>query len=346
MKRMLEDRERNEQDRKRNEQNRKAIEQERKEMEYRLQRKGISCNFSILVHYANSRSDSELAKTGELVNQLAQTPRSLIERLELGSSASALDSDLAVVQSAGLNESTSTSFQSRSRYVTETPEFQKWLGRPKSAVLIVEGNEELESISSLSFLVALLYEKLERKPKVLALPIFCGMLDNSTSDDFEAISWPTIMLRRLLAQLLERKEIDWEHGDRGRPCLSFIGQSTLAELEAGSYTSHLTTMMRLISILIRMYDCIFIMIDGVDFVDEEAYDETKQLIDGLIQLVRATFLREKGEVAGSIKVLWTASTHLEYRARSGKGVAVLDMPEENDDDDEEDFELSDELSDE
>jgi hypothetical protein len=287
------------------------------------------------------RQDSELAKKDRLLTQLSQTPQSLIDRLSLHGLISIVQPDIGHAHSAGLESS--TAFQSRSRAVSETPEFQKWLSRSRSAVLVVEGNEEeLASASPLSFLAALLHEKLLSNDKVLSLPYFGGLLDATGTDDgAEPLSKPLVLLRCMLAQLLDNKAMDWEHGDKGRPCLSFVSQEYLSKLEASSYKIYLSIVADVLAVLLRVHDCIFMMIDGVDYLDDEYYAEMKQLLKALIKLVKAANARENPEVVGSIKVLWTAGTHLEYRPRSEKGVVVLEMSEELSGEDSEFEELSD-----
>lgn len=275
---------------------------------------------------------TQATERDQLVNRLCPSAQSLADRLNLDLKADGHCAETDFVRGTGLNES--IKFQARARWLANTFRFRKWLRIAESGALFVQGNGELDPVSPLSFLDTLLIERLAEHPKTLVLPFFCGVYDAPYSP--ESMSGPVILVRALLSQLLSLEEIYGGNGTGkdGLPFLSFLSQDKIASLEGGSFATFIDTIAILLSSLVSHYDSIFLIIDGLDYFDSDWEIETKRLIKRFVKLVRQfNERRRKGtEVIGSLKVLLTVSTYLEYVPERGKGVMKLDVPEEVDED--------------
>lgn len=237
-----------------------------------------------------------------------------------------MSEDIDHVYQSGLSES--TKFQSRSRWVAQTSRFKNWLKSTSSKALIIQGCSDLETVSALSFLNVLLYEKLAHFEKALVLPFFCGLCENSSKRD--KMPGPIRLIRSLIEQLLSLQSIDWGGGERDSPYLAFISPADMSGLEDGNVSTYLRTLSKLVLVLLERYDSVFIMIDGLDYFDDGWPDEAKELITSMMRLVRATKTRQDHAVMGSLKVLITVSTQLRYTPSSKKGMVKLEIPEDID----------------
>ncbi|KAF2420749.1 hypothetical protein EJ08DRAFT_702341 [Tothia fuscella] len=236
------------------------------------------------------RPDKELAKRS---NKTVHTPESLASALKLRLHGDEHVGDVKDIQCAGLNAK--AKFRRRSIWLAKTPEFQRWFNSRKSWTLCVQGSGEIESISPVSLVSALLYTKLSGIDRVMVLPFFCGR----HSAGYSKGRGPLILIKSLLEQILSSDGINWAHGAAGHPYL-------------------------LLSRLQSQYDAIFIVLDGLDYYDCNWLAEVRQLIDGLTELVKSD------KVNGAVKLFLGAATHVNsFRGAEGR-VSHVVMPNEID----------------
>jgi len=254
----------------------------------------------------------------EQVAKAATTPQQFMEELRLKPAKHTHVSEVPMVRKHGLNSS--TKFQNRAGWVGNTTEFRDWLGGPdKSQILCVQGHGAFEPTSPLSFLISLLYEKLEQAPRTLVLPFFCGRSTVS--------SGPAIMARALFVQLLAMCDKDGHTGERGRPLLSFLGhdeKAQMKELDLETYTDALAHLLR---DLRKDYSAMFILIDGIEYYDSKWEDEMDDFVKSIRKLGKSFNKPDEETSGGVLRVLLTASSWSRRFSPPPKSLAVLDVPE-------------------
>lgn len=268
--------------------------------------------------HADSRLEQRIMELEEQVAKAATTPQQFMEELRLKPAKHTHVSEVPMVRKHGLNSS--TKFQNRAGWVGNTTEFRDWLGGPdKSQILCVQGHGAFEPTSPLSFLISLLYEKLEQAPRTLVLPFFCGRSTVS--------SGPAIMARALFVQLLAMCDKDGHTGERGRPLLSFLGhdeKAQMKELDLETYTDALAHLLR---DLRKDYSAMFILIDGIEYYDSKWEDEMDDFVKSIRKLGKSFNKPDEETSGGVLRVLLTASSWSRRFSPPPKSLAVLDVPE-------------------
>jgi hypothetical protein len=269
--------------------------------------------------------DRIIAQLQTQLNEVSYTPLSLAEAIGLDLTVDGYPDDVDSAYSKGLMES--PKFQDRTRWVAESPEFVNWIDADGSEVLVIQGgNSELEYLTSMSFLAALLHPKLVESNSVLVLPFFCGLHTGSQFDDSGELSGPLLMVRALLAQTLSIKTVDWAEGNAGLPFLS-LKPDEVKKLKGGSFSAYIKLIGNLIKSLRGHHSAIFVIIDGIDYYDLNWEKEVKYIVRTLLRLAAADV-----ESSGVLKVLFAATTHTNGWPQGGKSAVVLDVPDEIDGD--------------
>jgi hypothetical protein len=254
----------------------------------------------------------------EQVAKTAITPAHLMKELKLNPAKHTHVSEVPMVLKHGLNSS--TKFMNRAGWAANTTEFRDWLGgTDKSQMLCIQGHGGFETTSPLSFLISLVYEKLEQAPGTLVLPFFCGRSTVS--------SGPAIMARALFVQVLALCDANGYTGERGRPLLSFLGhdeKAQMKELDTEAYTGALAHLLR---DLRKQYSAMFLLIDAVEFYDSEWEDEMDDFVKSMRKLVKSFNKPDDGTSGGVLRVLLTASSWSNRFLSPPKSLVVLDVPE-------------------
>jgi len=270
---------------------------------------------------ADSHLERRISELEERVVKTAFTPEHLTEELNLDQSKHTHIAEVSMVLKDGLNSP--TEFQNRAGWVGSTVEFRNWLGGSgKSEILCVQGHDEFEKTSPLSFLISLLYEKLEPTPGTLVLPFFCGLS--------RVRSGPAIMLRALFIQLLASCDTHAQTDEDKLPLLSFLGHDEVASMKELCCEMYTEAVIRLLRALRKVHKATFILIDAVDFYDSEWEDEMEKFVGSMRKLVRWFNKPNNGRSGGVLRVLVTASTWSKCFSSPKKPLIVLDLPEELD----------------
>ncbi|KAI4619219.1 uncharacterized protein J4E87_007807 [Alternaria ethzedia] len=264
------------------------------------------------------RLERRISELEERVAKTALTPKDLMKELDLDRSEHTHVPEVSTVLKDGLNSP--TKYQNRAGWVGNTTEFRNWLGgRDKSQILCIQGHGEFEKTSPLSFLIALLYEKLERTPRTLVLPFFCGLS--------RVRSGPVIMLRAFFIQLLAACNAHGATDEEGLPLLSFLGHDDVANMEDMCLETYQNAVVQLLRELRREHKAIFILIDAVDFYDSDWGDEMDDFMKNMRKLVRSSNKAADGTSGGVLRVLVTASTWSKRFSTPKKPMVLLDLPE-------------------
>jgi hypothetical protein len=270
------------------------------------------------VSRTNLHTEQRILELEEQVAKIAITPEYLIRDLRLNQAKHTHVPEISMVLKHGLNSS--AKFQNRAGWVGNTTEFRNWLGGPdKSQVLVVQGHGEFEKTSPLSFLISLLYEKLEKAPHTLVLPFFCGRSTVS--------SGPVHMVRALFIQLLALCDNYTHNGERGRPLLSFLGLDDMAMMKDLCYDTYAKAVLQLLRGLRKAHNAIFILIDAVEFYDSEWEDEMDDFMKRMRKLTKWFNKPENGTSGGVLRVLVTASSWSKRFSSPPRSLVVLDVPE-------------------
>ncbi|KAF2871439.1 hypothetical protein BDV95DRAFT_40888 [Massariosphaeria phaeospora] len=270
--------------------------------------------------------DQIIAQLRSRVNEASYKPSSLAEALDLDLSKDGYPDDIGFAYSQGVTET--PQFQDRTRWVAESSDFTSWLHTDGSEVLVIQGQySELECISPMSFLVALLYPKLADSRDVLVLPFFCGLHTGSQFDDSDEPSGPLLMARALLTQLLNIKTVNWADGNAGLPFLP-LNPDDVKKLKSSSFSAYVKLIGKLIVAMKNHHSAIFIIIDGLDYYDLTWPREAKCMVKTLLKIATSA-----EETTGAVvKIMFAAGTHTNGWPQEGSGAVVLDVPDEIDGD--------------
>jgi hypothetical protein len=273
------------------------------------------------------RLDREIRKLKSRLEQTSFTAADLTTFLKIGDIKSGHREDIKSVLSFGLDES--ISFQSRSRWISNASKFSEWMKSSDSKALFIEGHGEFERITPLSFFITLLHETLVKVPDTLVLTFFCGL--NSKSYRDTGISGPTNMTKVLFAQLLALEGLDSGEEVDGDPPLSCLGVKVISRMCKNSHIAYMLALSQLLLKLGERYKAIFIMVDAVDFYDNDWKDEMLNFTAMVKELTRDfNKQRKKRGYIGALKTLVTASSRTTCFPSPGKSVAVIEIPEELD----------------
>lgn len=262
---------------------------------------------------------SQALRIKELEKQLQdKTIRAstLAQRLELSSLSDNAVADANLALSEGLNQC--ARYQARAKHIAEAEEFRDWFVYKGSKILCVDGNSDQDSLSPTAFLASLVVQNMSSQAdKILALPFFCGLHTNAVELDKHTISGPILLLRNLVAQIL-----DLENIDAGKH-LQFLSEDHVRAMECMDVRSYLKALKSLLISLVRNYRGVLIIIESIDFYDKERYQaELKQIMKFLANVTNEIPSRE-----GRLKVLIMASSQSKMFRRFS-GVDILDVPEE------------------
>jgi hypothetical protein len=267
---------------------------------------------------ADSCLERRISELEERVAKTAITPEHLMEELQLNRSKHTHVAEVSMVVKDGLNSP--ARFQNRAGWVGSTTEFRDWLGgSDKSRMLCIQGYGEFEKTSPLSFLISLLYEKLANTPRTMVLPFFCGRSRVS--------SGPAIMLRAFFVQLLASCDAHGHTDGNALPPLSFLGRDDIANMKELCFETYTNVVTHLLRDLRKKNKAIFILIDAVEFYDEEWEDEMNAFLKSIRKLVRSFNKPDERTSGGVLRVLVTASTWSRRFSSPKKSLVVLDVPE-------------------
>ncbi|KAH4016382.1 hypothetical protein HBI81_195060 [Parastagonospora nodorum] len=268
--------------------------------------------------------DNGTRRLAHLRRRTSKTPKALIESLELDVTQSEHIEDLRMVLTVGLDES--LGFQGRSRYICKADEFRDWMSSGRSAALFIQGHGDFEKMTPASYFITLLRESIQKIPNTLTLTFFCGLHTNDET------SGPSIMAKTIFGQALAVNASDDNKDANGNPLLSFLGVQDVQNMQADDYDTYLSGLAQLLRNIRRRYSAIFILIDSVDFYDDEYEEEILQFISKIKRLIKVFNKRQKQENGGVLKLLMTASSQSSCFSPSSRSSLIMHMPEEIDGD--------------
>jgi hypothetical protein len=172
--------------------------------------------------------------------------------------------DIQAVLMFGLNEP--VRFQSLSRWISQSGEFQNWMSSNKSAGLFLEAQGDFERTTSVSFFATLLHQNLQSVSGALILTFFCGL--DTTSHLQEDLSGLTAMARSLFVHLLATEKLDVGHEQHASSALSFLSIDDITSMRTNSFESYLYAVSGLLLGLTQRYSAVFVIIDAIDFYDK------------------------------------------------------------------------------
>ena len=244
--------------------------------------------------------------------------------LDLNVTQAEHNNDLRTVLAFGLDES--LRFQGRSGYIGKTNEFQHWMSSGRSAALFIQGHGDFDKMTPASYFITLLSESSQKLPNTLTLTFFCGLHTNDES------SGPAIMAKTMFGQALAANAPDDSVDANGSPLLSFLGVQDVQNMQADDYDTYLSSLAQLLRNIRRSYSAIFIMVDSVDFYDDEYEEEILQFISKIKRLIKVFNKKQKEDDGAALKLLMTASSRSSCFSPSSRSSVILHMPEEIDGD--------------
>ncbi|KAL9622667.1 MAG: hypothetical protein Q9160_002977 [Pyrenula sp. 1 TL-2023] len=248
----------------------------------------------------------------------------LIKELRLDINGDSTASDIKQILNVGNAEA--YKYQDRARLLSEDTRFREWLTSASSVALLVQGNQELERISPLSFMAAMLLGSLSQVPGALVLSFFCGMHTYVAEDKVSCpAAGPVAAVRDMLAQLLSLKTRADSSGSLGEELLGlhFLDTPTVNNMQKGRIRPLLKTLATLIESLRSRFTAIFILIDGIEYYESERdySKDTLRLLKALLELLHVgnfpsgdeteyqTPTAKQPTANGFIKVLLTTPAH-------------------------------------
>jgi hypothetical protein len=244
--------------------------------------------------------------------------------LEIDLTQAEHNKDLRAVLTFGLDES--LTFQGRSGYIGKADEFRDWMSSNCSAAIFIQGHGDFEKMTPASYFITLLRESIQKLPDTLALSFFCGLHTDGE------ISGPAIMAKTIFGQALALNARDDSEDANGNPLLSFLGLQDVQNMQADDYDTYLSGIAQLLRNIRRRYSAIFILVDSVDFYDDEYEEEILQFISKIKKLIKVFNKRQKQENGGVLKLLMTASSQSSCFSPSSRSSVIMHMPEEIDGD--------------
>ncbi|KAH6288687.1 hypothetical protein HBI39_215080 [Parastagonospora nodorum] len=274
-------------------------------------------------HEAKSKEkDDEIRRLSILLHRTSNTPRTLMASLEIDLTQAEHNKDLRAVLTFGLDES--LTFQGRSGYIGKADEFRDWMSSNCSAAIFIQGHGDFEKMTPASYFITLLRESIQKLPDTLALSFFCGLHTDGE------ISGPAIMAKTIFGQALALNARDDSEDANGNPLLSFLGVQDVQNMQADDYDTYLSGLAQLLRNIRRRYNAIFILIDSVDFYDDEYEEEILQFISKIKRLIKVFNKRQKQENGGVLKLLMTASSQSSCFSPSSRSSLIMHMLEEID----------------
>ncbi|KAK8050818.1 hypothetical protein PG994_012548 [Apiospora phragmitis] len=172
----------------------------------------------------------------------------------------------------------------RTEQIMKSPQLREWLVQAESKELLIHGNSEPQPISPISFFCALMVRNLRDVDQFKSLAFFCGC------HPYNDLGGVRLMIMSLLAQLLEQQRFD----------LSFIDHELAYRMDGGDIEAFCCVFRQLVR-QVQSTDCVFCVIDGVNFYEdlaEELLQDTAYVLRTLLDLTR-----ERGAV---FKILLTS----------------------------------------
>ncbi|KAL5114049.1 hypothetical protein ACEQ8H_008063 [Pleosporales sp. CAS-2024a] len=187
-----------------------------------------------------------------------------------------------------------------------------------------------------SYLMALLQQSLEKLKHTMTLTCFCGL--NTDTRDAQQSSGPTCMAKTMLGQALAIHGLHRSEEEDANPLLSFLRYDHVQHMQANHYDAYLKTLARLLKTIAPQYSAIFILVDAIDFYDNEWEDEVVRFLNKVKRLVRVFNKRKKHKgSSGVLKMLMSASSQSSHFLPFSDNFQLLHMPEDVEGD-EKDFE--------
>ena len=206
--------------------------------------------------------------------------------------------------------SLSLSEQERTEYFVNSRPFKAWFTSQHSALMLVNGNADVERISSMSFAGGLLVRAFQRSG-VLVPSFFCGLHTNSKHED--------ILVRQLVAGLACQLLTAWDDWD-----LSFLTTESIARLKDNS----MRMLCRLFANLIKQLpegQLVFCVMDGIN------YYETRFLQQDLLAFFSMLKdLNKDAEVKAVVKILITTPVASRCAGQILDKEQIVDVPKELD----------------
>jgi hypothetical protein len=268
--------------------------------------------------------DRRISDLESLRDRNILAPADIMKDLDLDIDRDTHLHDVVAVQRHGLQDG--IRFQNRARWVSNSGVFKEWINSGKSALLFIQGRGSFQRTSPLSFLVSLLYDNIQQQSGTLVLPFFCGR----RPEDSE-VSGPMAMARAFFAQLLALYETTHVEDTEKHPLMTFLEAQYIMRMKEkeDSLDAYITAIIQLIFELRPTSKAIFVLIDGVDFLDSDWTDEILEFIHRLDIMVRKARKRTRaGAIGGPVKVLLTASTRSRCSTVATKTGILLDVPED------------------
>lgn len=248
----------------------------------------------------------------------------LIKELQLDVKGDSTASDIEQILKIGNAET--YKYQDRAKLLSEVTRFRDWLASTCSGALLVQGNQELERISPMSFMAAMLLGSLSQIPSALVLSFFCGMHTYTAEDEATCpTSGPVAVARDLLAQLLSLKtrQDDSRSPRQELLDLHFLDTPTVNKMQKGKVRPFLKTLTALLTSLRARYAAIFILVDGIEYYENEVdySKDMSRLLKALLELVHVEYSPNGDEAEnraakakqptanGFIKLLFTTPAH-------------------------------------
>lgn len=163
----------------------------------------------------------------------------------------------------------SSRFRERAQWLAASKQCTGWLKHGSSTVLLVNGNDEVNRVSPVSFLAVLTTEKLRNSSnKMMVLNFFCGAYEDYIKGQRRGVSVVESMVLEMLQQFLSRCDVDDIMDQFGYSKLRCLTEEAAQQVRTGLLQGCLELLSNLLEIFMDHFDAMFILIDGVEFMED------------------------------------------------------------------------------
>ncbi|KIW06452.1 uncharacterized protein PV09_02896 [Verruconis gallopava] len=220
-------------------------------------------------------------------------------------------------------------FLAQAQWFLASSTFGEWIRSTKSSTILLKGGQPtMERYSPLTYVCAMFAERMSQEESVLVLPVFCGLV-NWDEDEYNP---DVAIFGFMIRQMLARSKIERLSSDMQRLVLSCLDKTTLNGMKRKSSEAYKRAFRRLITQIRNAFSEIFIILDGIEFL--ETRDDIDMLaIYALFSQVVDNFQDTQGFEGiwshkgppTAIKVLYCASTRTIGFESPGRTAMVLEL---------------------